>query len=214
MDAHVLQEENFSVLEVVDSLAGCWAGRAATSSQEDERARWLIEARFWDPDHPEMIAMARPLARQFQGKGERLMADKDWQAAYLAFKTAVELDPRLSTARRDAEHCRDERLGIKGKGDRTFADSFINKHKSRKPSKTNHKTHKGRTTGKRRPSLDRPTAKEKTTEEKTTEEKTTKDEPNDEEQAKTPPAPVLPKKRSGPPISVTDKSKAEKKDDE
>lgn len=94
------------------AMAGCYVQRAAAAADAQGRADELITGRRYDHHHPELVAQARALSKDFDAQGEAAAANGDWEAAYQAWSTAIKLDPRQSWIRRKAEDARDRRLGI------------------------------------------------------------------------------------------------------
>ena len=114
--------------------ARCHARRAERLEDPTAQAASLVEGLRWGPYDPVLQGPARSLAAEFYAKGLAFREAEDWEQAFVSFQTAVNLDTRLSMARRLAEECRDERLDIAGKGNRNFLDSFIDpKWRNRKP---------------------------------------------------------------------------------
>jgi len=98
--------------DVDRAMAHCWVGRAEASTSERDRIADLLTARLYDPENAEVARLAVPLAETRNDEGEKLRAAGDAYHAYLAYRDAVELDPRRSWSRRRAEEMRDVRLGL------------------------------------------------------------------------------------------------------
>jgi hypothetical protein len=101
--------------EVKTAIAGCYAARAAEAPTQDEQVRWLVEARGYDHNLDAVVTPARALAATLDAEGDAAAVREDWDAAYAAYRAALQLDPRLSWTRKKAEEARDKRLGINGK---------------------------------------------------------------------------------------------------
>jgi hypothetical protein len=94
------------------AMAHCWVGRAQEATSEADRIADLLTARRFDPENDEIARLAVPLAETRNAEGEKLRAAGDAFHAYLAYRDAVQLDPRRSWSRRRAEEMRDVRLGL------------------------------------------------------------------------------------------------------
>ncbi len=97
---------------IESAVARCYVKRAEKTDDQDKKVDALLAARKWNHHLPELIEVARPLAEKLEAEGDALWAEDDLEAAYLAFKNSVGLDPRRSWARRKAEDVRDLRLRI------------------------------------------------------------------------------------------------------
>ncbi|HJN75836.1 MAG TPA: hypothetical protein QGF58_18040 [Myxococcota bacterium] len=102
--------------EAVDTAtASCYVGRALAAEDRDETVQWLVEARLYDHHLDELLDATRPLAAELDAEGDALAEEDDWEGAYVAWRDALRLDPRLSWTRKKAEQARDIRLGVDGK---------------------------------------------------------------------------------------------------
>jgi hypothetical protein len=99
-------------VSVERAMAHCWVARAEAAPSEADRIADLLTARRYDPENAEVARLAVPLAETRNDEGERLRAAGDAYHAYLAYRDAVQLDPRRSWSRRRAEEMRDVRLGL------------------------------------------------------------------------------------------------------
>ncbi len=122
------------------AMTRCYVDQAKHLDDPFEQAAMYEQAAWYQYDHPALLDAARPLAATLFDQGEAYRQDKDWEACYQHFDTAVRIDPRLSWARRRAEECRDWRLDIEG------VDRPKEKSKSKlvrkRPSKPNAKSSK------------------------------------------------------------------------
>jgi hypothetical protein len=98
-----------------EAIGACYVTRAEGSETVEHVVSSLITARLWDNGNRELLDLARPLAATFSAQGDDLFASEDWEGAFTAYSTAMQLDPRLSATRRSAEAARDNRLEIIGK---------------------------------------------------------------------------------------------------
>jgi hypothetical protein len=98
-----------------EQMAICHAKRAEAAQDQKMEVDNLLIAMRWDHRPDEVTDQARPLAQEFDKRGDEVAAKGDAQGAYELYNTALKLDPRLSWTRRKAEELRDERLGIEGK---------------------------------------------------------------------------------------------------
>jgi len=96
------------------AVARCYVDLAGHEDEPFAKAALYEQAILYQYDHPDLIAVARPLAATLFEQGEAFRQQKDWEACYKHFDTAVRVDPRLSMARRRAEECRDWRLDLEG----------------------------------------------------------------------------------------------------
>ena len=98
-----------------EAIGACYVARAESSDTEEDVVVNLVEARLWDHENSDLLEQARPLAAVLSERGDGLFAEEDWEGAFTAYSTAMQLDPRLSGTRRSAEAARDLRLEIIGK---------------------------------------------------------------------------------------------------
>jgi tetratricopeptide (TPR) repeat protein len=103
------------------AIAECQLAAAAAAPTPAEAHRALVAARRANRHHPAVKEATRARAAERFAAGEAARAAADWEAAYAAFHEALQLDPRLSWARRYAEEARDHRLGIGAAGSRPAA---------------------------------------------------------------------------------------------
>jgi hypothetical protein len=94
------------------AIAACHLAAAAAAEGREAHVRALVAARRADRHHPAVKEQTRALAATLVAEGDTARASADWDAAYAAYHAALQLDPRLSWARRYAEEARDHRLGI------------------------------------------------------------------------------------------------------
>lgn len=139
------QDKNIGMIKT--EVSACYVSRAATLSDEGERAAALIEARRYDFRYPPLLEAAGALATVYDERGDERAAAEDWEGAYDAWAMTLKLDPQRSWARRKAEDARDRRLQIgdyaKGAAGRDAAkpDTVLDKPASRakvppKPAKS------------------------------------------------------------------------------
>lgn len=95
-----------------DATAECYAARALTADDHGAKLRALMDARKWNHRLASVESQTRPLAEALEERGDKKWAEGKLNAAYEAFRSSVELDPRRSWARRKAEDVRDLRLKI------------------------------------------------------------------------------------------------------
>jgi len=100
---------------VEDAVAGCYGRQAGELKDRDAKVAALVEGRKYDHHNDDLKSVAYPLAEALDVDGDAAAAEKDWEAAYAAYRDALRIDPRLSQTRRKAEEARDKRLGIEGK---------------------------------------------------------------------------------------------------
>ena len=94
------------------AIAACHLAAAAAAEGREAHVRALVAARRADRHHPAVKEQTRALAATLVAEGDTARAAADWDTAYAAYHAALQLDPRLSWARRYAEEARDHRLGI------------------------------------------------------------------------------------------------------
>lgn len=92
------------------ALAECHARWATTDP--DHAVDHLRRARSWDFEAPAVVLNAAPVAAALDAEGHRAWQEGDLDAAYVAFRDAVRLEPHRAWSRRHAEQVRAERLGI------------------------------------------------------------------------------------------------------
>lgn len=98
---------------VGSALAACWAREAGFRTETDARVEAMVRARDWDHRAPEVREVGVPLADELQAAGEAARARYDWEAAYVAFRDALRVDPSRGPVRRLAEEARDCKLKIR-----------------------------------------------------------------------------------------------------
>ena len=97
---------------VRDATAECYAARALAADDHGSKVRALMDARKWNHRLEAVESQTRPLAEALEERGDQKWAEGKLNAAFEAFRSSVELDPRRSWARRKAEDVRDLRLKI------------------------------------------------------------------------------------------------------
>ncbi len=94
------------------AVVSCLVARAAGMPDPVAAAAVLAEARFLSPTNLGIAVVGVPLGLALDGRGVAAAAEHDWEAAYVAFRAALQADPSRALSRRRAEDMRDRRLKI------------------------------------------------------------------------------------------------------
>jgi hypothetical protein len=96
-----------------DAIVGCMVSRASGEADPVAAAALLWQARFVDPKSALIAPVGAPLADRLEALGAAAFDEQDWEAAYRAYRGAVQADPTRALAARRAEDMRDRRLRIR-----------------------------------------------------------------------------------------------------
>jgi hypothetical protein len=97
----------------LDSIVGCIVAQAAAEQDPLAAARLLWRARFTDPKTSLIDPVGGPLADRLDAQAQAAFEERDWEAAYAAYRAEVQADPTRALAKRRAEDIRDRRLKIR-----------------------------------------------------------------------------------------------------
>ncbi len=94
------------------AVVACLVARATAMTDQVAAAAVLADARFLSPKHAGIAVVGVPLGLALDVTGVAAAAEHDWEAAYVAFRAALQADPKRALSRRRAEDMRDRRLKI------------------------------------------------------------------------------------------------------